>query len=69
MILDNADLIIISIKDPIERFLSAFNYAHKIINYDVSNLNKNSDFSKLIAPFHIKNKVIKGYAYNQDIMN
>lgn len=65
-ILNKADLIIISIKDPIDRFLSAFNYAHKIINYDVSNLNKNSNFSKLIAPFHIKNKVTRGYAYNQE---
>ena len=64
--LDNVDLIIISIRDPIERFISAFQYVYNIINYDISNLNKNSDFSKLIAPYHIKNKVVKGYAYNKE---
>ena len=35
--LDSADLIIISIRDPIERFISAFQYVYNIINYDISN--------------------------------
>jgi hypothetical protein len=64
--LDNVDLIIISIRDPIERFISSFNYAYHIINYDISKLNKSSNFSKLIAPYHIKNKVIRGYAFNKE---
>lgn len=64
--LQDADIILISIRDPIERFVSAFNYAHKIINYDTSHMDINSDFSNTIAPFHIKTKVMKGFAYNKE---
>nr|QFG74170.1 MAG: capsular polysaccharide synthesis protein [Megaviridae environmental sample] len=67
--LDNANLIIIPIRNPIERFISAFNYVYKIINYDISNLNKNSDLNNTIAPYHIKHKIIRGFAYNKNYNN
>ena len=67
--LEKADFIIISTRDPIKRFISAFNYAHEVINYDVYKLNFYRDkinVSNCIAPYHLKQKKKKGYAFNKN---
>tara|TARA_A100001015_G_C14881875_1_gene668783 strand:+ start:191 stop:952 length:762 start_codon:yes stop_codon:yes gene_type:complete len=56
----NKDLIIICIRDPLKRFVSAFNYSYDIINYDVSNLNINSNLKNTIAPDLLKEKIKNG---------
>jgi hypothetical protein len=53
---NDKDLIIICIRDPLKRFVSAFNYAYDIINYDVSSLNINSNLKHTIASDLLKKK-------------
>ena len=64
--LEQHDAIILNLRDPISRFVSAFNFSYDTINYDVSSLNENSDLTKTINPVHIKDKITKGYAYNKE---
>lgn len=68
---NDKDLIIICIRDPLKRFVSAFNYAYDIINYDVSSLNINSNLKHTIAPDLLKKKIENGgkNTFDQDYID
>jgi len=58
---------IIWIRNPLKRFVSAFNYVYELINCDVSNLDaKNLSLRNCLAPGRIKNKIILGKIFTQE---
>jgi hypothetical protein len=53
------------IRNPIERYVSAFNFSHSLINIDVSKLDKNNlTIQNCLAPVRIMNKIKKGYLFD-----
>lgn len=53
---DESRKYIIWIRNPIKRFVSAFNFAHSIVNFDTSNKQEYT-LDNCPAPFHINNKI------------
>lgn len=57
---------IIWIRNPISRFVSAFNYQKSIVNTDITLLDKNNlNLDNCLAPQRISNKFNTGYFYNE----
>jgi len=57
---------IIWIRNPISRFVSAFNYQKSIVNTDITLLDKNNlNLDNCLAPQKISNKFNTGYFYNE----
>jgi hypothetical protein len=57
---------VIWVRNPIHRFVSAFNYAYSIINTDTSKLNKNKlTLDNCLAPARIHYKMTHDHAYSK----
>lgn len=55
---------IIWVRDPIKRFISAFNHSKEIVNFDVSQLKgEKPSIHNCQAPQKIERKIKRGYAY------
>jgi hypothetical protein len=62
---------IIWVRNPLSRFVSAFNYSYAILNHDFSGI-KNQTVYNSLAPYFIERKKTKGYIYPPkytDLMN
>lgn len=58
---------IIWIRDPLNRFISAFNHSKEIVNFDISQLKgKMPSIHNCQAPQRIELKIKRGYAYEKD---
>ncbi|MGH8556122.1 MAG: sulfotransferase family 2 domain-containing protein [Methylococcales bacterium] len=58
---------IIFVRNPLSRFVSAFNYLHSIVNFDATNLDVGQlSLENCPAPVKIRKKMLTGFAYNQE---
>ena len=61
---------IIWVRNPITRFISAFNYSKSIIETDTTNLNPNTlTLSNCLAPYWIKRKILYNVTFNPQYDN
>tara|TARA_Y200000002_G_scaffold306413_1_gene262356 strand:+ start:5697 stop:6521 length:825 start_codon:yes stop_codon:yes gene_type:complete len=56
---NNSNRFLIVIRNPIERYVSAFNHSKNLIDFDISKIRNPEQLSleNCLAPFHIKNKI------------
>ena len=66
---DDSNRYLFFVRNPIKRFVSAFNHSKNIIDFDISKI-KNPielNLTNCLAPFHIKNKIKnKGIAFSEE---
>ena len=58
------------IRNPIERYVSAFNHSKNLIDFDISKISNPDQLSleNCLAPFHIKNKIKTKESFSQKNM-
>tara|TARA_B100001248_G_scaffold262030_1_gene255679 strand:- start:1987 stop:2781 length:795 start_codon:yes stop_codon:yes gene_type:complete len=66
---DELNRYLVVVRNPIERYVSAFNHSKNLVDFDISNI-KNPDelnINNCLAPFHIKNKIKnKGIVFSNE---
>lgn len=59
------ELYILWLRNPLKRFVSAFNFSHALINYDTSSLNiSNLTLNNCLAPARIITKIANGFTFS-----